>query len=105
MPLTTAVHQISIAVLDRTIEVVPDTLVMNANDEVHWKGATTRRFSIAFDGASPFEQPQLDQDAAETRRRPRTTGRFKYTVFAADDPGLKLDPVIVVDEPPSDANP
>ena len=100
-----AVHQISIAVREGSIEASPDTLVMNANDEVHWKGSTPRRFTIAFDGASPFDRAELDQSAAETRRRPRQTGRFKYTVIAADDPGLKLDPVIIVDEPPSDSNP
>lgn len=105
MPVSTAVHQISIAVRERTIEVTPDTLVMSAIDEVQWKAITTRRFTVAFEGSSPFDLTVLNHDQAEQRRRPRTTGRFKYSVIAADDPSLKLDPVIVVDEPPSDSNP
>lgn len=96
-----ATHQISITVKDDSIRAVPETLVMNVRDDVRWVGTTSRHFSIAFEGAGPFEQAELDHAAAAARRRPRATGRYKYSVIATDPPGPRLDPVIIVEEPPS----
>ena len=94
-------HTISVTVEDSSIRVEPDTMVMTLEDEVQWAGQNARKFSIEFDGEGPFGQHQLGHAAATSERRPRVKGRFKYTVISDDDPGLRLDPVIIVDPPPS----
>ena len=94
-------HQISITVDSTSIQVSPETLVMTAVDEVHWKGTNARPFSIAFDGASPFATRELAYEVATTKQRPRTKGRFKYSVISGDNPNVRLDPEVVVEDPPT----
>ncbi len=98
-------HKISVTVDAGTIRVEPDTLVMTSEDEVRWNGTNARRFSIEFDGGSPFVERRLDHDAVGQTRRPKGTGHFKYTVISVDDPGLRLDPVIIVDDPDTGTHP
>lgn len=96
-----ATHRISVTMQADSIQVEPETLVMTSADDVHWAGNGSRQFSIVFDGAGPFAQRELAHAIAANRQRPQSKGRFKYTVVAADDPGLKLDPIIIVEEPPT----
>lgn len=83
------------------IRVEPDTLLVTTLDEVQWQSANTRKFSIEFDGDGPFGSRRLAHGAATTRQRPAKQGRFKYTVVSDENPGLRLDPVIIVDPPPT----
>ena len=96
-----ATHTITVNVGSSTIEVVPETLTMSAVDVVQWAGTNARAFSIEFDGASPFESAQLPYATARSAQRPKTKGRFKYTVVSGEDPKLRLDPVIIVGNPPT----
>jgi len=98
-------HRILVTVEAAKIVAEPDTLVMTQLDEVHWTGTTPRRFSIVFDGAGPFGARQLGHDVANAAQRPRAKGRFKYTIVSESDPAVQLDPVIIIDEPPSGPNP
>jgi hypothetical protein len=98
-------HTISVTVDNDRIQVSPDPLVMFKSDEVHWAGMNARKFSIEFDGDGPFAARQLTHAAATGKQRPTTKGRFKYTVVSEENPGLRLDPVIIVDEPPSRQDP
>ena len=100
-----AVHKISVTVDEGTIRVDPDELHMTRQDEVHWEGTNPRKFSIQFEGKSPFQPLRLEHTAAARRLRPERQGIFKYSVISEEDPRLKLDPVIVVEEPPTDPNP
>jgi hypothetical protein len=94
-------HSISVTVDADTIRVSPETLVMTTLDEVQWAATNARRFSIEFDGSGPFVSAQLDHTAAISPQKPKAKGRFKYTVVSEENPGLRLDPVIVVDPPPT----
>ena len=94
-------HRISVTVDAESIRVTPDPLIMTSDDDVQWEGMNPRRFSIEFDGAGPFATRALDHASAITPQRPRTRGRFKYTVVSVETPDLKLDPVIVVEDPPT----
>ena len=95
-------HQISVTVDGASIQVNPESLIMTAADEVHWKGTNARRFSIAFDGASPFATRELAHETATTKQKPRSRGRFKYTVISGEDPSVRLDPEIIVEDPPTE---
>jgi len=96
-----ATHQVSVTVDRGEIHVEPDTLTMTSNDDVHWAGTNAAGFSIVFDTHELFGQSELAYEVAGTRQRPRKKGRFKYTVVSNDDPDLQLDPVIIVEEPPT----
>lgn len=98
-------HTISVTVDSNTIRVSPDPLVMRRTDEVQWEGKTARRFSIQFGDKTPFDQRELSHDVARGRLQPKTKGRFKYTVVAEDNPSLILDPVIIVEDPPTQSEP
>lgn len=100
-----ATHKISVTVEKERITVTPDPLVMTSADELHWGGTNSNKFTIVFEGASPFMERQLSHDLATTKRKPSAKGRFKYSVVSADDPKLVLDPVVIVDEPPTGPNP
>ncbi|MEO5616217.1 MAG: hypothetical protein ABIS67_00455 [Candidatus Eisenbacteria bacterium] len=100
-----ATHRISVTVENNTIQVSPDTLVMTAADEVQWAGTNPRQFSIAFDDDGPFGERNLAHALAVSAQKPKARGRFKYTVISAENPGLKLDPVIIVEDPPTGGNP
>jgi hypothetical protein len=94
-------HKISVTVDPSAIRVTPDPLAMTSADEVHWEGTGPRKFSIVFDQPGAFGKRELSHVEATTRRRPLIRGRFKYTVVAADDPGLRLDPEIIIGDPPT----
>ena len=98
-------HKITVTVENDRIHVTPDLLTMFKSDEVHWAGMSARKFSIVFDGNGPFEVRELNHPMATAKNRPTTNGRFKYTVVSEENPDLRLDPVIVVDEPPSGSTP
>jgi plastocyanin len=94
-------YSILVTVDDTAIRVEPDTLTMTSADEVRWAGTTSRKFSIAFDGASPFESSLLSHDLATSTQRPRVKGRFKYSVISAENASLHLDPIIIIEDPPT----
>jgi hypothetical protein len=102
MKATMKTHKISVTVDPQGIRVEPDPLVMTSMDEVHWAGTNARKFSIVFDGQGPLASRELPHSVATSKHKPRLRGRFKYTVVSEENPGLKLDPVIIVDEPPSE---
>jgi hypothetical protein len=95
-------HTITVTVNPGSIQVDPDELTMFKNDEVQWAGTNARKFSIQFETQSPFPSLQLAHDVATTRQPATQRGHFKYSIVSAEDPSLVLDPVIIVDEPPSE---
>lgn len=102
METKTRTHRVSVTVENDRIQVDPDTLTMKSNDEVYWSGTNPRGFSIEFEGTGPFAQRELKhEEATKGRHKPRIKGHHKYTVVSADNPGLKLDPVIIIEEPPT----
>ena len=98
-------YTVSVTVGQSSITVQPDTQVLTTDDEIQWSSGNGRGFSIEFEGPGPFGNRTLPFAAATSRRRPATKGRFKYTVVSDDDPGLRLDPTIVVDPPPTGQGP
>ena len=98
-------HTISVTVDSNSISVDPDELTMSSQDEVQWASTNSRKFSIVFGGSSPFGQNQLAHEAATTMQQPAIRGRFKYSVVSAENPAVVLDPVIIVEEPPSESKP
>lgn len=100
-----ATHKISVTVDAGSIRVDPDTLVMSSLDDVYWSGTNSRRFSIEFESTGPFDRSRLDFDAATHTQRPRAKGRFKYAVVSSENPALRLDPTVVVEDPPTGGNP
>ena len=98
-------HKISVTVGSGSIRVEPETLTMTSADEVYWAGTNPRRFSLVFEAGGPFGQRELAHEVATRKQRPRSKGRFKYSVVSADDPGLRLDPVVVIEDPPTDPHP
>jgi hypothetical protein len=99
-----ASHTISVTVGKDSIQVVPNTLMMTSVDDVRWADTNSKVFSIVFDDATAFGS-ELAHSAATTPKRPRAKGRFKYTVVSGDDPSVRLDPEVVVGDPPTDPNP
>lgn len=97
-----ASHQIRVTVGASSIEVRPDSLSMTTADDVAWSGTTGGAFTILFDDDGPFGQRHLSHGQAKSSNRPRKRGRFKYTVISAENPNVKLDPDIVVGDPPTD---
>jgi hypothetical protein len=100
-----ASHSISVTVGTDSIRVEPDTLAMTTADEVQWKSTNSRAFSLVFEDERPFGRRQLDHAAATARQRAQAKGRFKYSVVSDENPGLVLDPVVVVGDPPSQTDP
>jgi hypothetical protein len=98
-------HKITVTVDHDRIQVNPDPLVMFKADEVQWAGTNARKFSIEFDGDGPFGNRRLEHAVATGTNRPNAKGRYKYTVVSEENAGLRLDPVIVIDEPPSGSIP
>jgi hypothetical protein len=94
-------HTISVTVDANAIQVQPDTLVMTTLDEAQWAGTNARRFSIEFENEGPFGSRRLAHAQATSRMKPKVKGRFKYSVVSEENPGLRLDPVIIIDPPPS----
>jgi hypothetical protein len=96
-------HQISVTVENDRIQVTPDPLEMFKSDEVQWAGSNA--------ASSPSSSTDLVRSGAvrsitrerQARSKPMTNGRFKYTVVSDEDPGLRLDPIIIINEPPTGA--
>ena len=100
-----ASYKISVTVGEDQIQVSPETLTMTSVDDVQWAGSNDRAFSIVFDDERAFGRRELEHSVARAANRARAKGRFKYTVVAADDPNLKLDPIIIVGDPPTSPRP
>jgi len=98
-------HKVSVVVEGRAIRVSPDPLHMTSEDELQWSCSTPHRFTVEFDGAGPFASRKLGHDAAGTPQRPRSKGRFKYTVALESDPTVMLDPEVIVGDPPTKPQP
>jgi len=98
-------HMVSVTVEGRGLKVSPDPLVMTSTDELHWGCSTPHRFTIEFDGPGPFPDRRLGHDAATAPQRPSKRGRFKYTVALESDPTVRLDPDVIVNDPPTDPHP
>ena len=94
-------HRISVTVGSDAIQVSPDTLVMSSKDDVQWEATNGRRFSIVFDNDGPFGSRELRHEAATSPRQPKSKGRYKYSIVSEETPGLRLDPVIIIEEPPT----
>jgi hypothetical protein len=94
-------HTIAVTVGRDSIQVEPDTLTMTSADEVRWSRGSSGAFSIVFDDERGFGKRELVHEVASLPQRPARTGRFKYTVVSNDDPQVKLDPVIIVEDPPT----
>ena len=100
-----ATHRITVTVGPSDIEVSPQTLTMSSADVVQWAGTNAREFSIEFDGAGPFSSARLPHAVARNAQRPTSKGRFKYTVVSSENPSLRLDPIIIVEDPPTGTKP
>ena len=98
-------HTVSVTVEGRSIRVSPDPVMMTSADELQWSHAGGQRFTVEFDGVGPFASRQLTHDTATTPQRPRMKGRFKYTIALESDPGVMLDPEVIVGDPPTDPEP
>jgi hypothetical protein len=98
-------HKVSVTVDGRSIRVSPDPLMMTSDDELHWSCSGPQRFSVEFEGAGPFANRKLGHDAATSPQKPKSRGRFKYTVALESDPSVRLDPEVVVGDPPSKVGP
>jgi plastocyanin len=96
-----ATQKINVTVEKDSIRVDPETLTMTSADDVQWAGTNPRAFSIMFDDQSLFGQREMQHGTATTRQRPRVKGRFKYTVISTEDRAVQLDPIIIVDDPPT----
>jgi hypothetical protein len=96
--MTMADKKISVTVDADRITVTPDTLIMTSQDDVHWHGEGPRKFSIEFDDDPGFGKT-LGHEKATRKQRPSKKGRFKYTVISDENVNLKLDPIIIVEEP------
>jgi hypothetical protein len=94
-------HTISVTVGQGSIVVEPEALQMTTQDDVQWSGKNAKTFTIEFDGEGPFGSRKLLHAAATAKQKPRMKGRFKYTVVSDENPRLKLDPVIIIDPPPT----
>jgi len=94
-------HQVAVTVEGRALRVSPDPLIMTSEDELHWACSGSHRISIEFDGTGPFSTRKLGHDAASSPQRPSKRGRFKYTVALEADPAVRLDPDVIVNDPPS----
>ena len=94
-------HTIAVTVGPGSIVVEPESLEMTTQDDVQWAGRNAKKFSIEFDGDGPFANRKLAHATATTKQKPRVKGRFKYTVVSEENPKLRLDPVIIIDPPPT----
>jgi hypothetical protein len=94
-------HRVAVTVETTAIHVVPETLVMAVGDSVHWAGSNSKKFTIEFEGPGPFAERRLTHDVAAAEQKPKRTGRHKYTVISVENPALVLDPIIIVEEPPT----
>jgi hypothetical protein len=101
MNTITRTHKVAVTVDAAGIRVEPETLRMTSVDEVHWAGANANKFTIEFDGPGPFAERRLTHDMAATKQKPKRTGRYKYTVISVANPAVVLDPVVIVEEPPT----
>lgn len=95
-------HTIFVTVEDTSIRVVPETITMNKRDHLRFVATNGRGFSIMFDNLGPFGSQRLSFDVAKGRLNPLEKGQFKYTVISDENPSLILDPVIIIEDPPTE---
>jgi hypothetical protein len=100
-----ASHKISVTVEKDGIRVAPDPLSMTSVDDVQWAGTNAAAFSIVFDDERAFGVREMAHAMASSPNRARAKGRFKYTVVSGADRNVKLDPIIIVGDPPTTPNP
>ena len=100
-----ASHRISVTVDTDRIQVVPETLTMTSADDVQWAGTNSRAFSIVFENDNAFGARELDYARAKSANRARSKGRFKYSVVSAENRSVVLDPVVIVEDPPTTPHP
>ena len=97
-----ATHTVTISIEGRSISVDKPKVKMGELDDLQWRG--NEGFSIEFDSPrSPFGQV-LDHARAQGLNRPQVgyiAGSYKYTVISDRDKSIKLDPVIIIDPPPT----
>jgi hypothetical protein len=96
-------HTIAVTISGRSITVKPERLVMYTIDDVCWAGQNAHKFSIVFDNPAPFGR-ELKHTDATRKQKPKAgskTGQYKYSVVSEETPGLKLDPDIIIDPPPT----
>jgi hypothetical protein len=96
-------HTIAVTITGKSIVVKPERLVMYTIDDVRWAGQNPHKFSIVFDDSGPFGR-ELKHAVATSKQKPKSgskTGEYKYSVVSEEVPGLKLDPTIIVDPPPT----
>ena len=96
-----ASHRISVTVDSASIRVAPESLFMTTKDDVSWSATNGKEFSIEFDGNGPFESRSLSHATASGRNTPRARGAFKYSVISSENSDLRLDPEVVVGDPPT----
>ena len=92
-------HKVSVVVEGREVRVSPDSLTMTSEDEIHWGGEGSLRFTVEFDGAGPFANRVLGHDEANSPKRPTRTGRFKYTVALESDPTMNSKRSVAIFKP------
>jgi hypothetical protein len=90
-------HQVAVTVEAHAIRVKIETLVMTSDDDA-WP-ARTRRNSRSSSTAQAHSPTAPTHDAAKRRQKPRT-GR-KVHGDLGREPALVLDPIIIVEEPPT----
>lgn len=98
-------HKVSVTIEGRGIRVSPDPLMMTSADELHWGTSGPQRFTVEFDGAGPLASRVLSHELANAPQRPKQKGRFKYTVALESDPTVRLDPEVIIGDPPSQPEP
>jgi len=96
-------HVIQVSLQKEKIGVEPAELTMSVHDEVRWEVRDKGRLSIEFDGKSPFAGKTLAHDKATQGNRPRdeARGSFKYSVVDEANPNKRLDPAIIIKDPPT----
>lgn len=97
---------INVTVGETSISVDPDTCHVKRAQDIQWAAVNSQPFRIEFANESPFQEMVLDFSAATTPRQVRSEAEmkdYKYTVVSERNPGVKLDPIIIIDDPPSGA--
>jgi hypothetical protein len=95
---------INVTVTETGISVDPDRCRIRRAQSVRWAAVNNEPFRIEFLDESPFEVKVLDFSAATTPSEvtPYAEMReYKYTIVSNRNPTVKLDPIIVIDDPPS----
>jgi len=96
--------QINVTVSGRSISVDVEQCGLKHQDTVVWASTTGDAIRIEFTGESPFDAASLSYAEATTARSPRRDAEmsdYKYDVVLESDPSIRLDPIIIVEDPPT----